>query len=131
MSSVNKVFLLGRLGNDPSFAKTETPICNFSLATSQKGKDGTEHTEWHRCSAFNSAAEVAGKYLKRGSQVFIEGSLRTRKWSKDGIDQYTTEVIVGRLTMLGKRDEDSSTSAKAYAKASGRDMTDFEDDIPF
>ena len=119
MSSVNKVILIGHVGKDPEIHGSVT---NFSIATSMKGKDGVEHTEWHKCAAFNRAAEVAAQYLKKGSQVFIEGSLRTRKWQdKDGTDRYTTEVIVGRLTMLGKRDEHPKSKS----------MTDYEDDIPF
>lgn len=122
MSSVNKVILIGHVGKDPEIHGSVT---NFSIATSMKGKDGVEHTEWHKCAAFNRAAEVAAQYLKKGSHVFIEGSLRTRKWQdKDGTDRYTTEVIVGRLTMLGKRDEHSKSK-------SSRDMTNYEDDIPF
>lgn len=122
MSSVNKVILIGHVGKDPEIHGSVT---NFSIATSMKGKDGVEHTEWHKCASFNRAAEVAAQYLKKGSHVFIEGSLRTRKWQdKDGTDRYTTEVIVGRLTMLGKRDEHSKSK-------SSRDMTDYEDDIPF
>ena len=122
MSSVNKVILIGHVGKDP---ETHGSVTSFSIATSMKGKDGVEHTEWHKCASFNRAAEVAAQYLKKGSHVFIEGSLRTRKWQdKDGTDRYTTEVIVGRLTMLGKRDEHSKSK-------SSRDMTDYEDDIPF
>lgn len=122
MSSVNKVILIGHVGKDPEIHGSVT---NFSIATSMKGKDGVEHTEWHKCASFNRAAEVAAQYLKKGSQVFIEGSLRTRKWQdKDRTDRYTTEVIVGRLTMLGKRDEHPKSK-------SSRDMTDYEDDIPF
>jgi single-strand DNA-binding protein len=124
MSSVNKVLLLGRLGADPETRSTgDTQICHFNLATSsisKKSGERKEFTEWHKCCAFNKAAEVAGQYLKKGSLVFVEGSLRTRKWQdKDGQDRYTTEVIVGRLVLVGSRD-------------AGKDRPDVDDDdIPF
>jgi single-strand DNA-binding protein len=110
MSSVNKVLLLGRLGADPETRSTgDTQICHFNLATSsisKKSGERKEFTEWHKCCAFNKAAEVAGQYLKKGSLVFVEGSLRTRKWQdKDGQDRYTTEVIVGRLVLVGSREK--------------------------
>jgi single-strand DNA-binding protein len=107
MSSVNKVILLGRLGADPEMRAMPdgTPVANFSVATSTistKSGERKEYTEWHKCSAFNRAAEVAGKYLKKGSQVFLEGSYRTRKWQdKSGQEKYTAEVIVGRLVLVG------------------------------
>ena len=122
MSSVNKTLLLGRLGADPEMRAMPdgTAVCNFTLATSTvsaKSGERKEYTEWHKCCAFNKAAEVAGEYLKKGSQVFVEGSLRTRKWTdKDGQDRYTTEVVVGRLVLVGGKSE----------MAAGKD-----DDIPF
>ena len=125
MSSVNKVILIGRLGADPeSRAMPDgTAVCNFSLATSTistKSGERKEYTEWHKCSAFNRAAEIAGEYLKKGSQVFVEGSQRTRKWTnKEGQDQYTTEVVVGRLVLLGGKSESSQAS-----------KMDTDDDIP-
>jgi single-strand DNA-binding protein len=131
MSSVNKIILLGRLGADPEMRSMPdgTSVANFSIATStisNKNGDRKEYTEWHKCSAFNRAAEIAGEYLKKGSQVFIEGSQRTRKWTdKDGQDKYTTEVVVGRLVLVGGKSESSQTSD--YAKASGKFD---DDDIP-
>jgi single-strand DNA-binding protein len=135
MSSVNKIILLGRLGADPEMRSMPdgTSVANFSVATStisNKNGDRKEYTEWHKCSAFNRAAEIAGEYLKKGSQVFIEGSQRTRKWTdKDGQDKYTTEVVVGRLVLVGGKSESSQTSASDYAKASGK-FDDLDDDIP-
>lgn len=132
MSSVNKVILIGRLGADPEMRAMPdgTAVCNFSLATSSfstKNGEKKEFTEWHKCSAFNKAAEIAGEYLKKGSQVFVEGSQRTRKWQdKDGQDRYTTEVVVGRLVLLGGKPD--SSQASDYAKASGKSFDD--DDIP-
>lgn len=134
MSSVNKVLLLGRLGADPEVRAMPdgSQVANFSVATStfsNKNGERKEYTEWHKCCAFNKAAEVAGNYLKKGSQVFLEGSSRTRKWTdKDGQDKYTTEVIVGRLVLLGGKSE---SSASDYARASGGAFEDVDSDIPF
>lgn len=130
MSSVNKVLVLGRLGQDPDVRSTAdgTVVANFSVATSSFSKDKKEFTEWHKCACFNRAAEVARDYLKKGSQVFVEGSLKTRKWQdKEGRDQYSTEVIVGRLVLVGGKSDSSS----AYAKASGKSFDDMHDDVPF
>lgn len=110
MSSVNKIFLLGRLGQDPDVRSMPdgTAVVNFSVATSSFSKDKREFTEWHKCACFNKAAEVARDYLKKGSQVFIEGSQKTRKWQdKDGRDVYTTEVVVGRLVLVGGKSDKS------------------------
>jgi single-strand DNA-binding protein len=127
MSSVNKVLLLGRLGADPEMRAMPdgTYVCNFSIATSSvstKSGERKEYTEWHKVVAFNKAADVAGEYLKKGSQVFVEGSLRTRKWQdKEGRDNYTTEVVVGRLVLIGGKPD----TAADYAKASGKDEFEF------
>jgi len=113
MSSVNKIFLLGRLGQDPDVRSMPdgTAVVNFSVATSSFSKDKREFTEWHKCACFNKAAEVARDYLKKGSQVFIEGSQKTRKWQdKDGRDVYTTEVVVGRLVLVGGKSDKSDKS---------------------
>ena len=136
MSAVNKVILIGRLGADPELRAMPdgTAVCNFSLATStisNKNGERKEFTEWHKCSAFNRAAEIAGEYLKKGSQVFVEGSQRTRKWTdKEGQDRYTTEVVVGRLVLLGGKSDSSQASPSDYAKASGKSFDDLDDDIP-
>jgi len=127
MSSVNKVILLGNLGADPEMRAMPdgTYVCNFSIATSSvstKSGERKEYTEWHKCCAFNKAADVAGEYLKKGSKVFVEGSLRTRKWQdKEGRDNYTTEVVVGRLVLIGGKPD----TAADYAKASGKDEFEF------
>ena len=146
MSSLNKVFLLGRLGDDPTVRYTadQKPIASFSLATSSyssKSGEKKEYTEWHKCSAFNQAAEVAERYLKKGSQVLIEGSLRTNKWEdKEGNKRSTVEIVVGRLTMLGGKPESGSeppkdfgnTSASAEPqKASGIGFDDLDGEYPF
>jgi single-strand DNA-binding protein len=114
MSSVNKVMLLGRLGADPEVRSLPegTSVANFNLATSSfsnKNGEKKEYTEWHKCCAFNRAAEVVANHLKKGSQVHIEGSLRTKKWQdKEGIDRYTTEVVIGRLVLLGRPESKES-----------------------
>jgi single-strand DNA-binding protein len=127
MSSVNKTLLLGRLGADPEMRAMPDGmyVCNFSIATSSvstKSGERKEYTEWHKVVAFNKAADVAGEYLKKGSLVFVEGSLRTRKWQdKEGRDNYTTEVVVGRLVLIGGKPD----TAADYAKASGKDEFEF------
>jgi single-strand DNA-binding protein len=109
MASVNKVILVGNLGADPEMRSTAggDAVCTLRLATSEQWKDKAsgetrEATEWHRVVLFRRLAEVAGQYLKKGSPVFIEGRIRTRKWQdKDGHDRYTTEVEASEMKMLG------------------------------
>ena len=103
MAGVNKGILLGRLGKDPELRTSQsgTDICRFSLATSEKW-NGEEKTEWHNLVAFGWLAEVAAEYLNKGSQVYIEGRIQTRKWQdKNGQDRFQTEIVVGSLQMLG------------------------------
>ena len=109
MRGVNKVILVGNLGQDPDLRSlpSGTAVANVSLATNESWRDkqtGEQHerTEWHRCVFFGRLAEIAGEYLRKGSQIYVEGSLRTRKWQdSNGIDRYSTEVIVNDLQMLG------------------------------
>jgi len=112
MPSVNKVMLLGNLGRDPevrTFPNGDS-VCNFSIATSTSWKDKAtgekkEKTEWHNIVMYRKLAEIAGEYLKKGSSVFVEGSLQTRKWqTKEGQDRYTTEVAADTMQMLGGKD---------------------------
>jgi len=132
MSSMNKVFILGRLGKDPEvrFTSDGKQVTTFSVATSTVSKDAAgskvEHTEWHRLVAFNKAAEVAGKYLKKGGMVLVEGSLRTNKWDDNGVTRYGTDIVVGRLTLLGGKQSETQQEAPAESFSSG-----IEDDIPF
>lgn len=126
MASVNKVILLGHLGRDPEtrFTASGEPVCNFSMATTEtwKDKEGQkkEQTEWHQVAFFGKLAEVAQNYLKKGSLVYIEGSITTRKVAdKDGKDRYYTSVKGHTLTMLGGKEEQ-----KAAPKAPA------EDDVP-
>ena len=109
MPSVNKVMLLGNLGRDPevrTFPNGDS-VCNFSIATSTSWKDKNsgekkEKTEWHNIVMYRKLAEIAGEYLKKGSSVFVEGSLQTRKWqSKEGQDRYTTEIVADTMQMIG------------------------------
>jgi single-strand DNA-binding protein len=129
MASVNKVILVGNLGRDPEtrYMPDGGAITNISVATTSTWKDKSgekqEATEWHRVAFFGKLAEIAGEYLKKGSQVYVEGKLKTRKWQdKDGVDKYTTEVIADAMQMLGGRQGmggDSGGGSGDYAKASG------------
>src|SRR5450631_4556298 len=111
MASVNKVILVGNLGRDPEtrYSPDGAAMTNISIATTSQWKDKTtgekrEETEWHRIAFFGRLAEVAGEYLKKGSQVYVEGRLRTRKWQdKEGQDKYTTEIVCDTMQMLGGR----------------------------
>ena len=109
---VNKVILFGRLGQDPEVKMTseQMQITNFSLATGERRKDASgnwvDHTEWHRVVCFGKLAEIAGKYLNKGKEVYIEGRIRTNKWQdKDGNNRYTTEILANSLEFLGGRAE--------------------------
>ena len=154
MASVNKVIIIGNLGRDPEtrYMPDGGAICNISVATTDKWKDKNgemqEKTEWHRVAFFGKLAEIAGEYLKKGSQVYVEGRLQTRKWQdKDGQDKYSTEIVANQMQMLGSRQgmggggraaessgpeegAGSKPAGKAPAKSGGK-FDDFEDDIPF
>ncbi|HCA26629.1 MAG TPA: single-stranded DNA-binding protein [Betaproteobacteria bacterium] len=153
MASVNKVILVGNLGRDPEvrYMPSGDAITNISLATTDTWKDKSgvkqERTEWHRVAFFGKLAEIAGEYLKKGAQVYVEGALRTRKWQdKEGQERYTTEIVADKMQMLGGRSGGGNTfevmeqgqgapsgeKPKSAAKAaSGSGFDDFEDDIPF
>ena len=153
MASVNKVILIGNLGRDPEvrYMPSGDAVANISIATTETWKDKNgekqEKTEWHRVAMFGKTAEVAGEYLKKGSQVYIEGRLETRKWTdKEGQERTTTEVRADRMQMLGSRsggsermappEDDAPRAAAAPAKksggaAKGSSLEDLEDDIPF
>jgi single-strand DNA-binding protein len=145
MRGVNKVILAGALGADPVMRYTPAGVAvgNVSLATSEswKDKDGNkqEQTEWHKVVFFNRLAEIAGEYLKKGSKVYIEGKLKTRKWEKDGVNHYTTEIVASEMQMLdgksdGSKREDSEEpydKSKARAAPSHTQTETFDDDIPF
>ncbi len=153
--SVNKVILIGRLGKDPEtrYMPNGEAVTNATLATSENWKDKSgekqEKTEWHNLVFYRRLAEIAGEYLKKGSQVYVEGKLQTRKWqTKEGQDRYTTEIIVNEMTMLGGKSSGSSSfevvdkqpaaaeqasaapAAKRPAPAKSN-FDNFDDDIPF
>jgi len=157
MASVNKVILIGNLGKDPDvrYLPSGEAVTNITLATTDTWKDKNsgekkEATEWHRVVFFRKLAEIAGQYLKKGSQVYVEGSLKTRKWQdKDGQDRYTTEIVVDEMKMLGSRQGSgdsgdaprerasppagvaSKPNVSQPASSAGGGLGDFEDDIPF
>lgn len=144
MASINKVIVVGNLGRDPEtkYMPSGDAFTNIAVATTDKWKDKNsgeqkEATEWHRIAFFGKLAEIAGQYLKKGSQVYIEGKLRTRKWQdKDGVEKYTTEIIADTMQMLGGRPSGDQEAAPAqrqmtnrerhYAQAAGMD-----DEPPF
>ncbi|MEM9255621.1 MAG: single-stranded DNA-binding protein [Pseudomonadota bacterium] len=152
---INKVILIGNLGNDPEvrYSQAGAAITNISVATSESWKDKQtgqpqERTEWHRVVFFNRLAEIAGEYLRKGSKVYLEGSLRTRKWQdKDGQDRYTTEVVASEMQMLDSRGQGGALQGQdEYAQSAPRpapqaaaqgsaapagDFGSFDDDIPF
>ena len=111
MAGLNKVFILGNLGRDPEVRSLPngTTVCTFSIATSEtwKGKTGEkrEKTEWHRIVTFNKLADLCGEYLAKGRQVFVEGKLQTREWERDGVKQYTTEIIASEVRFIGGKNE--------------------------
>ncbi len=149
---VNKVILIGNLGNDPEVRYTPNgnAVANVTLATSMTWIDKQtgelqERTEWHRIVFFNRLAEIVGEYLHKGSKIYVEGSLRTRKWQdKSGIDRYTTEVIANEMHMLDSRHHSNSNQAGNEADSSSKEKSgttqassptegspEFDDDIPF
>lgn len=161
---INKVILVGNLGNDPEtrYMPSGGAVTNISVATSETWKDKQtgqpqERTEWHRVVFFNRLAEIAGEYLRKGSKVYVEGSLRTRKWQdQSGNDKYTTEIVASEMQMLDSRggaqqggghpDDGGYGAAPAPSQAQApaaapapqqgqpapaQDFNDFDDDIPF
>jgi len=141
---INKVILVGHLGADPEtrYMPSGSAVTNLRVATSEAWKDKTsgeqqERTEWHRVAMFGRLAEIAAEYLRKGSQVYIEGSLRTRKWQdKDGGDRWSTEVIANEMQMLGGRSDASAparsgSSSMPAAVADSGPPDEFNDDIPF
>ncbi len=161
--SVNKVILVGRLGKDPEtrYMPNGEAVTNCTLATSENWKDKAgekqEKTEWHNLTFYRRLAEVAGEYLKKGSMIYVEGKITTRKWQdKEGKDRYTTDIIVGEMQMLGSKsgssggsfevvDQGNSSAPESSAPAaqrndkkpaaapakSGGGFDNFDDDIPF
>ncbi|MBL8359406.1 MAG: single-stranded DNA-binding protein [Rubrivivax sp.] len=165
MASVNKVIVVGNLGRDPEvrYTASGSAICNATIATSRQWKDKTsgerqEETEWHRVVFYDRLAEIAGEYLKKGRSVYVEGRLKTRKWTdKDNVERYTTEIVATEMQMLGGReggggmgggagggmgDEGSGSAPQRSAppakpapskpaQKSATGFDDMDDDIPF
>ena len=167
MASVNKVILVGNLGQDPEikYMPSGGAVTNISIATSDRWKDKQtgeqrERTEWHRVVFFNRLAEIVGEYLRKGSAIYVEGRLQTRKWQgQDGQDRYTTEIVASEMQMLGGRGGGQSGGSAGFgggqqqygggqqapqqgaqqppqqqggpAPAPAYDAPDFDDDIPF
>ncbi len=155
MAGINKVILVGNLGAKPEikYASNGNAISNLSVATSESWTDKStgqkqERTEWHRVSLFGKVAEIAGQYLDKGSKVYVEGKLQTRKWQdQNGQDRYTTEVVIsgysGTLQMLDRRDDMNSSAVSQQAQPQAQNSNqpapaitpvasdEFEDDIPF
>jgi single-strand DNA-binding protein len=123
MASVNKVILIGNLGADPEtrYLPSGDAVTNIRIATSEKWKDKSgeqqEHTEWHRIAFFGKTAEIAGEYLKKGSPVYVEGRIRTRKWQdKEGQERFSTEIVADRMQLLGARGAGASGGAEPMAR---------------
>jgi single-strand DNA-binding protein len=140
MASVNKVILVGNLGRDPEvrYTTSGTPVANFTMATTDRWNDQAsgerkERTEWHRIVVWGKQAEIAGEYLRKGRQVYVEGSLQTREWTdRDGNKRYTTEVRAQLFQMLGRREDRQSVPADDGAPAAAEPGSSYEDDdIPF
>ncbi len=165
MASVNKVIIVGNLGRDPEtrYMPNGDAVTNIAVATTESWKDKNsgekkELTEWHRITFYRKLAEIAGQYLKKGSQIYVEGRLQTRKWTdKEGVERYTTEIIADTMQMLGSRqgmgggasapmDDDYGSSAPAPRQSAGGgggggptrgssrpapNFSDMDDDIPF
>lgn len=144
MASVNKAIIVGNLGKDPEvrYMPNGEAVANFSIATTENWKDKSgvkqEKTEWHNIVMYRRLAEIAGEYLKKGAPVYIEGRLQTRKWEKDGVTRYTTEIIGDQMQMLGSKaqsNDASDTGAPASQdnapQAQMASEEDFESDIQF
>lgn len=149
MASLNKVLLIGNLGKDPEMRAMPNgdAVATFSIATTETWKDKQgqkqEKTEWHNITMFRGLAEIAGKYLKKGSSVYVEGRLQTRKWQdKTGADRYTTEIVADQMQMLGGKHagnapQDANNAPPAQRQAAPKQTVpsgfsdQFADDIPF
>ena len=148
MASVNKVIIVGNVGRDPEtrYMPSGDAVTNISVATSDRYKDKQtgemkENTEWHRIAFFGKLAEIAGQYLKKGSQVYVEGRLRTRKWTdQSGQEKYSTEIIADSMQMLGARMPGSGDASESSARSKPSDgasnqapsgLGAMDDDIPF
>ncbi len=142
-NGVNKAIIVGNLGKEPDlrFMPNGKAVCNFTMATSESWKDKNtgakkEETQWHRISAFGKVAEIISQYAHKGSKVYVEGKIKTRKWqNKDGVDQYTTEIIVEQFQLMDKKGstsrEEGASPSQGYQEPAGNPGMDFDDDLPF
>jgi single-strand DNA-binding protein len=135
---INKVILIGNLGGDPEIRYTQnsTAVASFTLATTEKwkGQDGNmqESTEWHRIVAWQRLAEICGEYLSKGSKVYIEGKLQTRKWQdQQGNDRYTTEIVAREMKMLSPRGENRGSPGGGYGGGGEQGPPTMGEDVPF
>lgn len=138
MAGVNKVILIGNLGKDPEIRHLESgvAVASFSLATTEsyRNKNGerVDQTEWHNIVLWRGLAEIAEKYLKKGNQIYLEGSLKTRSWEdKEGNKRYTTEIVGSTMTMLGSRRDDAGSSQQQQSVNNEPEPPMEEDDLPF
>lgn len=142
---LNKVQIIGRVGKDPEvrYATNGDAIANFTVATSERYKDkqtgdAVEKTEWHNVSAFRRLGEIVGEYVRKGSLIYIEGKIQTRKYDKDGVTHYATSIVASEMKMLGSKDSGQQQQGQprpqnksAPPQSSGRGFDDLDDDIPF
>jgi len=135
---MNKAMVIGNLGNDPEIRYTQkgAAVATFSIATTEKWKDADgvqqEHTDWHKIVAWKGLAEICEDHLKKGSKVYIEGKMQTRKWEENGITRYTTEIIAKSMEMLGGKNFDKETASLSAAHGNNRDNPPSPDmEVPF
>ncbi len=142
--SLNKVILIGNVGRDPEvrYVTDNVPVASFTVATTkrgyktQDGKEVPEKTEWHNIVLWRGLAKVAEQYVKKGTQVYIEGELQTRSWEKDGVKHYTTEIIANDMQLLGRRSDNTAPAAAPAAAPASNNTAPFaadngSDDLPF
>ena len=132
MAGVNKVIILGRLGQDPEMTYTASgmAVCKFSMATSKKNKEGKETTAWHRCTAFGKTGELLGQYMTKGKELYVEGELQYGQYEKDGITRYTTDIIVNQINFVGSN-QTHNQPQQPNPKYSNHGQQPHDDDIPF
>ena len=137
MAGVNKVILVGNLGKDPEVRHLEggVTVANFSLATTEVYKDKSgnrkEQTEWHNISVWRGLADIAEKYLKKGSTIYLEGRLRNKSYEKDGVKHYSTEIVADTFTMLGKKESSATENTTTNADEGSANITASGTDLPF
>ena len=136
---VNRVTIIGNLGQDPEVKQMPSggAVCNITVATSESWNDKNtgekqERVEWHRIIFYRKLAEIAGEYLRKGSQIYVEGKLQTRKWQdQSGADRYTTEIVANEMQMLGGKASASQAAKPATQPEAASGANDFDDDLPF